>query len=517
MLWVLSGHVAADHNPMEHLSNGLMIGSLTKIVESRAYSGGAAVAAPATDIQFRKPGPKYTIGPNASQACDRVEAQLDAFRGTIYAAVDKIARRIAQMPVHLLQHQVTASDQMPEAIELHSHPFLTLFSPYNGRKPHEDFNVWELDYWTSISMDLTGEAFWLVERDDFGKPSRVTPLPANRTKVVLSKETGKVSGHLFVPKGYTEAQGIFIPRYTMGQLRELSYVTHPFMVHFKYPGPGGIDDTRGWSPVKSAAYAYDINLFEQIYKSNFLQQGAQLGGILQSDVALSKDQIEEYLDQFESRHRGVRKAGLPIVLPKMLKWTTTEPTPRDIQWVEAIGVTESQMLQIYGISDAKLGRADIGNRSTAEAMDVTFNREVIQSRLDVKCAKLNSDFLPIYPGQKDTIYFCVRFDDPVPADNETTLKQEDQDLKNGVITRNEIRKKRKMQPMGKWGQVAVVQSNNALIDTEAETVEDQMQPGALHKFEAEQTAKQAQLKAEQDKKDEAKLNGKSTTKKEISE
>jgi HK97 family phage portal protein len=496
-----------------------LIGSLTRIVEARAskgYASGGAVAAPATDIQFRKPGPKWTVGPQASYSGDRCDAQLDAFRGTIYAAVDKIARRIAQMPVHLLQHQIGATDTLPEQIELHSHPFLTLFSPYNGRKPHEDFNVWELDYVTSSSLDLTGEAFWLIERDNYGKPARITPLPANRTKVILSKDTGMVAGHLFVPKGLTEAQGIYIPRLDMESLRQPQNLIHPFMVHFKYPSPTGIDDTRGWSPVKAAAYAYDINLFEQIYKSNFLQQGSQLGGIMQSDVALSKEQIEEYLDQFESRHRGVRKAGLPIILPKMLKWTTTEPTPRDIQWVEAIGVTESQMLQIYGISDAKLGRADIGNRSTAEAMDVTFNREVIQSRLDVKCAKINSDFLPIYPGQTDNIYFCVRYDDPVPADNETTLKQEDQDLKNGVITRNEIRKKRKMQPMGKWGDIAVVQSNNALVDTTAATVEDQMQPGALHQFEAEQQQKQADAAAKKEKTDAAKVAGKPAVKKELS-
>lgn len=487
-----------------------MIGSLSRIIESRVPKYTGAVGAASTQLQFRKPGPKYSLGLGMTNG-ESCTNQLEAFRGTIYAAVDKIAKRVAQMPVHLMQNQIKG-DSLPDQIELYSHPFLTLFNPTNGRKPHEDFNVWELDYVTSASMDLTGEAFHLIERDGMGRPSRVTPLPANRIRIILDKDTGIIAGYLFVPKGMVEEQGVYIPRLTMSQLRDGRNLTKPFMVHYKYPSPTGVEDTRGWSPVKAAAYAYDINLYEQIYKSNFLQQGSQLGGILQSDVALSKDQIEEYLDQFESRHRGVRKAGLPMILPKMLKWTTTEPTPRDIQWVEAIGVTESQMLQIYGISDAKLGRADIGNRSTAEAMDVTFNREVIQSRLDVKTHKLNSDFLPIYPGQTDSLYFSARFDDPVPADNEAALKQENQDITNGVVTRNEIRAKRKLQPFGKIGDMFIVQKNNAFIDSMGTEIQDQMTPGAMDEFEAQQAQKQLDAKAAEKKAADAKLGAGDTSK-----
>lgn len=473
-----------------------MIGSLARIVESRAPKHSGAVAEAATQIQFRKPGPAFSFGPGQPTATNNVGAQLDAFRGTIYAVVDKIARRIAQMPIHLIQNQIK-NDELPEKIELHSHPFLTLFSPFNGRKPHEDFSVWELDYTTQASLDLTGEQFWLIERDDMGKPARVTPLPSNRMQVILSKDTGMIAGHLFTPKGRSEREGIYIPKFTMAELQEQPNWTKPFIVHHRYPSPTGIEDTRGWSPVKAAAYAYDINLFEQIYKSNFLQQGSQLGGILQSDVALSKDQIDEYLDQFASRHSGVRKAGLPMILPKMLKWTTTEPTPRDIQWVEAIGVTESQMLQIYGVSDAKLGRADVGNRATSEAVDVTFNREVIQSRLDVKISKLNSDFLPIYPGQKDHLFFSAHFDDPVPADNAAALIQENQDVTLGIISRNEIRKKRKLQPLGAWGDIAITQANNLLINMDDATLENALQPGAMDMHEAAQQDKQNTHDAEQ--------------------
>ncbi len=215
-------------------------------------------------------------------------------------------------------------------------------------------------------------------------------------------------------------------------------------------------------------------MFEHIYKKNFLAQGAQLGGILQSEVALSPDQIKEYLDIFRERHGGPGKAGLPMVLPKMLKWETTEPSPRDMQWAEAVNLTNSEILQLYGISDAKLGRADIGNRNTADAMDVTFNREVIQSRLDIQTSKLNTEFIPVYPGQTDALFFTHRFDDPVPGDGELAMKRENQDLINGVRTPNEIRASRNDKHLGKFGKYGdqVYKPINMLpVDPSAATLE----------------------------------------------
>lgn len=398
--------------------------------------------------------------------------QLDAFRGVAYAAIDKIARRVAQVPLRLCQYEHSLVEDEATKVRVNFHPFMTLFNDGNGHRPHEEYSVWEMKYVLQASLDTTGESWWYIERDKLGVPSRITPLPSNRMTIVFDKDTGLVSGHFYCPKGTTpEMGGIFIPKLSFPELQKPQNWTKPFLVFIRYPSPRGIEDPRGWSPIKAAAYAYDINLYEQIYKKNFLQQGGQLGGILQSEVALNKDQIEEYIEQFKIRHSGPRHAGLPMVLPKMLKWTTTEPTPRDMQWAEAINLTASQILQIYGISDAKLGRADIGNRNTADAMDVTFNREVIQSRLDIVEAKLNTEFLPIYPRQTDALYFSAEFDDPVPSDGEAQLKREDQDLKNGIRTPNEIRKDRNMSPFGKYGDQVYKALNMIPIDPMAATLE----------------------------------------------
>lgn len=446
-----------------------MLTSLFKVASALGERDSFNLEYPATATKLRHIN-NSILQDDRLHARDSVEHQADAYRGTVYAAVDKIARRIAQLSLNLFTVEVNIQKAEIEERRTVYHPFLTLLSSANGHKPHEEFTVWELKHTICTSLDTTGEAWVLVERDTFGRPSRTTPLPAHRMTIVFNKETGAISGHIYTPKGTTiEEGGIFFPKFSWEYLHENK--TTPFIWMTRYPSPKGIEDPRGWSPIKAAAYAYDINLFEQVYKRNFLKNGAQLGGILQSETALSKEQIEEYMQQFQNKHAGFEKSGLPLILPKMLKWTTTEPTPRDMQWAEAINLTQSQILQIYGISDAKLGRADIGNRNTADAMDVTFNREVIQSRCDHLTASLNSDFLPIYPGQDDKLYFTCRFDDPVPADSEAIANRERQDIELQVITRNEVREKRKIKPFGKFGDQVYMPLTHVAVDPNAATLE----------------------------------------------
>jgi HK97 family phage portal protein len=472
-----------------------MLSGLSRIAGAMGARGSELEAS--TNLRFRRNSSTLDM---RAPANDKAAAQLGSFRGAVYASVDKIARRVAQLPVRINTMKTRGDDAMPDKAQIYYHPALHLLGEGYGCRPHEEWSRWELDYWTAVSVDLTGEAWWLIERDDFGTPARVTPLPASQMVIVFSKETGMIAGHIFVPKNRTYEDGIFIPKMTFDDLSKGKNLITPFIVHFRNPSPEGIVDPRGWSPVKAAAYSYDINMFEMIYKRTFLEQGAQLGGILQSEVALTKKQIEEYLEQFKLRHSGVRKAGLPMILPKMLKWTTTEPTPRDIQWLETVKATDSQILMIYGISDAKLGRADIGNRGTAEAMDVTFNREVVQSRLDQKKSKLNADFIPIYPGQSDKLYLMADFDDPVPADAEALLKRERQDIDLNIVSRNELRSRRGMDPMGKFGEVVWMPINQMPVDPEASALQIEMDdhPVLIAKEQAEAAQAAADKQAETD-------------------
>lgn len=440
-----------------------MIKALRSAVDSLAARQAPDDTPTAVAVQARRQ--VATLLEGDIPARDKTDEQLNAYRGTVYAATDKISRRVAGLRIKLLQVKVDSAGE-EERTEVLVHPFLSLLGRGSRSAPHEEYSVYELKQTTSISLDLTGEAWWLTERNLLGVPGRITPIAGNRITVAIVKETGLIGGYFFRPKGAGRDQAIFIAKVPFAELQKPGNLQTPFMTFFRYPSPRGIEDPRGWSPVKAAAYAYDINLYEMIYKKTFLEQGAQLGGILESTVTLNRDQIDEYMDQFKAKHGGPEQAGLPLILPPALKWHTTEPSPRDMQWAEALKLTSEQILQIYGVSDAKLGRADIGSRATAHAQDFTFNREVIASRLELIQAKLDQEFLPVYPGQSDELHFDCEWEDPVPADPELGLKQEEQDVKLNIRMRNEVREERGLDPMGEFGDLAQVGMSTMLIDTE---------------------------------------------------
>lgn len=385
--------------------------------------------------------------------------QLESFRGTVYSAVDTIARRAAEIRPRL--HQVTRHRNEQTREQVAAHPFLRLLGRGPG-KPHPEYTGHQLRYWTQQSLDLTGEAFWAVERGPNGVPKRVTPLPAHRVTLAIDRDSGERTGFVYRPGNGEE---IVLPDWSFERLQQRQNRRVPFVVFFRYPSPKGIQDPRGWSPVQAAAYDIGIERSEKRYKLNFLQQGAQLGGILQTEKNLTREEIAEYAEQFQTRHGGPSQAGKPMILPRGMSWETTEPTPRDLQWVETLGVTKADILQAYGVSEAKLGNAEVGNRATAEAMDVTFNREVIRPRLQLVKHTLEEDFLPIYPGQADRKFFEVDYPNPVPEDREFELEQEKHDLEQGVRSRNEIREERGLDPLqGELGEAHTLPISVQVLD-----------------------------------------------------
>jgi hypothetical protein len=197
-----------------------MIGSLTRIATDLGnyVESGAPLGEASTQLQVRKPFFNHTTDPRIAPSIHAGE-QIDAFRGTIYAAVDKIARRVCQVPLRLWQceHDITLNEY--EEFEIKFHPFLSLFSSTNGRKPHEEYSVWEFIYAHTVSLDTTGESWWLVERDKLGRPARTTPLPANRMTVVIEQGNRPYLWSLLCPKGTTpESGGIFIPKRSWKEL-----------------------------------------------------------------------------------------------------------------------------------------------------------------------------------------------------------------------------------------------------------------------------------------------------------
>ena len=103
---------------------------------------------------------------------------MGQFNGWTFAAVNAIASEVANIQLRL--YQVTGDDHE----EQDDHPLLTLLDGVNER-----MTGIELKYVTMAHLELTGNAYWLLDgvTDDRSQPRAIYPLNPGRVRVQLDK------------------------------------------------------------------------------------------------------------------------------------------------------------------------------------------------------------------------------------------------------------------------------------------------------------------------------------------
>jgi len=146
--------------------------------------------------------------------------------------VDKDTARRLRKQCKSLRHVVGSEDFE----ELEEHPLLDLLDQVNDQE--NSFEVKEL---TSIMLDLTGDAYCMIEKDRMGVPSKFVVLRSQWVRIIPDKETF-IKGYWY---GYNNAWG------TDTRLE----LAPEDVIHFKYPNP--LDPWYGMGPVQAAAYSIE--------------------------------------------------------------------------------------------------------------------------------------------------------------------------------------------------------------------------------------------------------------------
>ena len=143
----------------------------------------------------------------------------------VYACVRLIAQSIASANWRLYR-----VNKKGEWEEIDDHPALKLFN-----NPNQFMTRSELFYLLGQNLELVGESFWLLVRDERKKIVGIFPL--NSTRMELELENGLPKRWIYKTRG----EGIPL---------ELDDV-----VHIKYPNP--VNPYRGLSPLRAVALAAD--------------------------------------------------------------------------------------------------------------------------------------------------------------------------------------------------------------------------------------------------------------------
>jgi HK97 family phage portal protein len=350
--------------------------------------------------------PGLALGSNQTEALLRAYGTV----GTIFSIVSLYASATARPLWQLFRSQqedanryTTRDEGSDQRAQVFKHQALSVLQkPAVAVQPGgaqtviwSRFGLFEV---SQMYLDLTGESYWVVERDPRSPiPLGLWPVRPDRMEPVPS-ERDYLAGYVYTsPDGRTK-----IPL----DVTDVIFV--------KYPNP--LDAYHGLGPVQSVLVDIDAAKYSAEWNRNFFINSATPGGVIQVPNNLSEAEFNELTNRWRETHRGVSRAHRVAVLEGGATWVPNQYTMRDMDFGNLRGVMRDVMREAFRMHKVMLGVSDDVNRANAQTGEEVFASWGVVPRLDRWRDALDNQFLPLFGSAgRDVEWDYVT---PVPANRE---------------------------------------------------------------------------------------------------
>ncbi len=339
---------------------------------------------------------------------------------SVYAAI-KLRADAVSRPTATVYRRDAAGNRRPVAA---GHPVPTLLERVNPWYTRAD--LWQA---TEIYLNLWGQAFWALERNEAGhqeiwplRPDRVTVLPDRRRHIRGFVYRGRNGS----PVAYTPDELIWL----------------------RYFNP--LEEFAGLSPLAPARLAVDMGRDGLRFNRNFLRNSAQPDLVLLTDAQLTDAEIEEFYTRWDARYRGVQNAHRPAIANFVRDIRTLGLSHRDMDFIRGLRWSLEEVSRAYGVPKpllSDLERATFANINAAERI---FWRNTIVPELRFLEEQLNRMLLPRLGYPELELQFDLTAIEAIQEDENSRVNREVQLLDRGVVTINELRRERNL-PDVPWG------------------------------------------------------------------
>jgi HK97 family phage portal protein len=313
--------------------------------------------------------------------------------------------------------KLVKKDNIPALEELENHPLLDLLNSPNPFQTRNEF--FEM---TFLHMELTGNAFWAIERNKKGQPIELWPLMPQLVAIVPDKE-----------------------KFILGYIYNVNSEEIPFapedIIHHKYANP--IDLRMGASPIQAAARAIDTDQHAADYNRKFFYNSAQPDAVLYTDNEIDEKMYTRLVSQWHDTYGGTANSHKTAILENGLKYMPRVLTQKDMDFLAGRNFNRDMILAILGVPRSLLGIDESMGRSNAETTEYVFVKGKIRPKMLRLCARITQDLAPQFDKK-----IIISFTDPVPSDKQFVL--EEKKVSNGGLpwrTINELRAEDGDQPI----------------------------------------------------------------------
>ena len=345
---------------------------------------------------------------------------------SVYAAIKLRADAVSRPPVRVYRQapgdtRGTGGNRLPVAS---NHPAQMLLDRVNPWYTRGD--LWQA---TEIHLNLWGQAFWALERDEEGR-REIWPLRPDRM-TILPDRRSHVRG--FVYRGSGGAPVAYTP---------------DEVVWLRYFNP--LEEYAGLAPLAPARLSVDMGGDGLRFNRNFLRNSAQPDFVLLTDAQLTDSEMEEFYNRWEARYRGPQNARRPAVANFIKDIRTLGLTHRDMDFIRGLRWSLEEVSRAFGVPKpllSDLERATFANINAAERL---FWRNTIVPEINFLEEHLNRMLLPRLGYPELSLEFDLTAIEAMQEDENSRVNRQMQLLDRGVLTINEVRRQRNL-PDVPWG------------------------------------------------------------------
>ncbi len=314
---------------------------------------------------------------------------------------------------------------------IEDHPMLTFLETGSGNPRLNGFSAMEV---TQKHLDLVGEAFWLIELDELAMPIAYWPLPPSW---ISDFPTNNNPFYLVnVPRGMTVA------------------IPATLIVPFIDPDPND-PYGRGSGIAKSLDDEIQIDEYSAKHSRSFFLNRARPDIIISGQFINAKD-AERLEKQWMGDHQGFWKSFKPLFFSQKIDVKELSQTFESMQMVQLRKYERDTFVNVFGIPPEKIGLIGESKRSTIQAADMFWNKDVVKPRVEMIRRVLQQVVTP-------------RFDDRLILYYETPVIQEDEfklaamKIAPYASTINEWRDVQGQKSIGPAGDVFVIPLNSQVV------------------------------------------------------
>ena len=331
---------------------------------------------------------------------------LDMFsKSPRLAVVDRIASDVANVGGRLLRVNPDGTET-----EITSHPFLDFMEQPNPLYEMTSSAVWRLH---EIYLMLVGESFFLIERDENGKPAELWNVPPHWVK--MTPYLGNPTYQIISPGGLS----MTVPVDDMFVMKQLNPLD-PFM--------------RGLGIAESIADEVEIDEYAAKFQKRFFYNDATPPTVFLMPDA-TDEQRDAFLARWNQKFRGVDNSHRVAALSGNVEVKELGDTgSKNLAFVDSRIAMRDAVLEHFGVPREIMGITENSNRATADAAQYIYAKNVLTPRIKSREEAINKQLLPLFGD--DLIW---RFDAVIPYDKDFDKEKALAAYNAGLITKNEAR------------------------------------------------------------------------------